>query len=183
MKEGDYVTVGQPLATLSQNNRLQLRADVSEKYYSILPLIRSAHFKTPYDDQVYKLDDLHGRMVGYGKAADDVSFYIPVTFEFDNRGNIIPGSFVDIYLLTRPVEQALTLPISALIEEQGLYFVYLHVHEEAYKKQEVKLGFNDGERVQILSGLHEGDEVVTTGAYQIKLASASNAIPAHTHHH
>lgn len=183
VKEGDYVTVGQPLATLSQNNRLQLRADVSEKYYSILPLIRSAHFKTPYDDQVYKLDDLHGRMVGYGKAADDVSFYIPVTFEFDNRGNIIPGSFVDIYLLTRPVEQALTLPISALIEEQGLYFVYLHVHEEAYKKQEVKLGFNDGERVQILSGLHEGDEVVTTGAYQIKLASASNAIPAHTHHH
>lgn len=183
VKEGDYVAVGQPLATISQNNRLQLRADVSEKYYSALPLIRSAHFKTPYDDQLYKLDDLHGRMLGYGKSSDDASYYIPVTFEFDNRGNIIPGSFVDIYLLTRPMEQVLTVPVSALVEEQGLYFVFLRVHDEAYKKQEVKLGAENGEAVQIISGLHEGDEVVTVGAYQIKLASASNAIPAHTHHH
>ena len=167
----------------SLHNRLQLRADVSEKYYSALPLIRSAHFKTPYDDQLYKLDDLHGRMLGYGKSSDDASYYIPVTFEFDNRGNIIPGSFVDIYLLTRPMEQVLTVPVSALVEEQGLYFVFLRVHDEAYKKQEVKLGAENGEAVQILSGLHEGDEVVTVGAYQIKLASASNAIPAHTHHH
>ena len=73
VKEGDYVAVGQPLATISQNNRLQLRADISEKYYSALPLIRSAHFKTPYDDQLYKLDDLHGRMLGYGKSSDDIS--------------------------------------------------------------------------------------------------------------
>ena len=44
VKEGDYVTVGQPLATISQNNRLLLRADVSEKNYARLPMIRSAHF-------------------------------------------------------------------------------------------------------------------------------------------
>lgn len=183
VKEGDYVTVGQPLATISQTARLQLRADVSEKYYSALPLIRSANFMTPYDDKLYKLDDLHGRLLGYGKSSDDASFYIPVTFEFDNKGNIIPGSFVDIYLLTNTMEQALTVPVSALIEEQGLYFVFIRVHDEAYKKQEVKIGANDGEKVQVLAGLHEGDEVVTNGAYQIKLASASNAIPAHSHNH
>ena len=33
------------------------------------------------------------------------------------------------------------------------------------------------------SGLKPGDEVVTRGAYQIKLSSASNAIPAHSHSH
>lgn len=183
VKEGDYVTVGQPLATISQNNKLVLRADVSEKYYSALPMIRSAHFKTPYDEQVYQLDSLNGRLLSYGKSSENNSFYIPVLFEFDNKGNVIPGSYVEIYLLGKPMEQVLSVPVSALVEEQGLYCVYLRLDEDCYRKQYVTLGADNGEAVQILSGLKAGDEVVTQGAYQIKLASASNAIPAHTHSH
>ena len=53
VKEGDYVTTGQALMTLTQIRRLQLRADVSERYYGALKQITSAHFKTPYDDKVY----------------------------------------------------------------------------------------------------------------------------------
>lgn len=183
VKEGDYVTVGQPLATISQNNRLLLRADVSEKNYARLPMIRSAHFKTPYDDKVYKLDELDGRLLSYGKSSGNNSFYIPVLFEFDNKGAVIAGSYVEVYLLGKPMEQVLSVPTSALVEEQGLYCVYLRLDEDCYKKQYVTLGADNGETVQILSGLKTGDEVVTKGAYQIKLASASNAIPAHTHHH
>ena len=183
VKEGDYVTVGQPLATISQNNRLLLRADVSEKNYARLPMIRSAHFKTPYDDKVYKLDELDGRLLSYGKSSGNNSFYIPVLFEFDNKGAVIAGSYVEVYLLGKPMEQVLSVPTSALVEEQGLYCVYLRLDEDCYKKQYVTLGADNGEAVQILSGLKTGDEVVTKGAYQIKLASASNAIPAHTHHH
>ena len=77
----------------------------------------------------------------------------------------------------------ITVPVSALTEEQGLYFVYLKLDEECYRKQEVAVGASDGIRVEIISGLHEGDNVVTHGAYNVKLASASNAIPAHTHNH
>lgn len=183
VKEGDYVAVGQPLATISQNNRLVLRADVSEKYYAHIPMMRSAYFKTPYDDQVYKLDELNGRFLSYGKSSANNSFYIPVLFEFDNKGAIIPGSFVEVYLLGNPMESVLSVPHSALVEEQGLFFVYIRLDEECYKKQEVSLGADNGERVQILSGLKTGDQVVTKGAYQIKLASASNAIPAHSHSH
>lgn len=183
VKEGDYVAVGQPLATISQNSRLVLRAEVSEKYYQYLPAVQSANFRTPYDDKVYKLSDLHGRMLSFGKASDANSFYIPVTFEFDNKGDVIPGSFVEIYLLTSPMEEVLSVPVSALIEEQGVYSVFIRLDEEGYQKREVKLGANNGSEVQILSGLKPGENVVTQGAYQIKLASASNAIPAHTHNH
>ena len=183
VKEGDYVTVGQPLATISQNGRLVLRAEVSEKYYNYLPSVRSANFRTPYDNVTYKLSDLRGRLLSYGKASDTNSFYVPVTFEFDNKGAIIPGSFVEIYLLTAPMQNVISVPVSALIEEQGVYSVFVRVHEEAYKKVPVTLGADNGSEVQILSGLKAGDEVVTVGAYQIKLASASNAIPAHTHNH
>ena len=143
VKEGDYVTIGQPLVSVTQNRRLFLRAEVSEKYYP----------------------------------------YLPVTFEFDNKGDIIAGSFVEVYLLSSQLENVLSLPRTALTEEQGIYFVYLQLDEEGYKKQEVTLGADNGKNVQILTGIKPGDRVVTEGAYQVRLASASNAIPAHSHEH
>ena len=181
VKEGDYVSVGQPLATVTQNNRLFLRADVSERYYKYLNNITSANFKTPYDNQVYELEALNGKLLSYGKSAG--SFYVPVTFSFDNKGEVIPGSFVEIYLLSKDMENSIVLPVEALTEEQGLYFIYIQKCEESYKKQEVKLGASNGKEVQILSGVQPGDKVVVKGAYHVKLASASNALPAHSHEH
>lgn len=183
VSEGDYVQVGQPLVSITQNRRLFLRADVSEKYYGYLKNITTANFKTPYDDKVYELPELKGRLLSFGKASGAASFFVPVTFEFDNRGDVIPGSYVEVYLLSSPMNNVLALPHAALTEEQGLFFVYIQVDEEGYKKQEVTLGADSGKEVQILTGLNPGDRVVTKGAYQVKLASASNAIPAHSHEH
>lgn len=183
VKEGDYVTVGQPLMTLTQNRRLFLRAEVSERYYKYLSGVVSANFKTPYDDRVYALDELHGRVLSYGKSTDDSLFYLPITFEFDNRVDVVPGSYVEIYLLSGEMKDVMVLPKTAITEEQGVNFVYLQVDAEGYKKQEVKLGADNGREVQVLSGVHAGDKVVVEGAYHVKLASASNAIPAHTHEH
>jgi multidrug efflux pump subunit AcrA (membrane-fusion protein) len=106
-----------------------------------------------------------------------------VTFEFDNRGDMVPGAFVEVFLLSGERQGVISLPESALTEEQGLYFVYLKLDDECYKKQEVQLGTSNGERVEILSGLKDGDTVVTRGAIHVKLAAASNAIPAHSHNH
>ncbi|WP_320934772.1 efflux RND transporter periplasmic adaptor subunit [Bacteroides nordii] len=183
VKEGDYVSIGQPLVSVTQNRRLFLRAEVSEKYYPYLRTIGSANFKTPYDNKVYALKELSGRLLSFGKSAGDNSFYVPVTFEFDNKGDIIPGSFVEVYLLSTPMENVISLPRTALTEEQGLFFVYLQLDEEGYKKQEVTLGADNGQSVQILTGVKAGDPVVVNGAYQVKLASASNAIPSHSHEH
>lgn len=183
VNEGDYVTVGQPLLTVTKNKRLFLRAEVSERYYSALKGISSANFKTPYDDRVYKLSDLKGRLVSFGKASDANSFYIPITFEFDNKGSVVPGSFVEVYLLSSVIPNVISVPRSAITEAGGLFFVYVQADEEGYLKKEVKLGADNGSEVQILSGLQAGDKVVTNGAYQIKLAASSSAIPAHSHEH
>lgn len=183
VKEGDYVTIGQPLVSVTQNRRLFLRAEVSEKYYPYLRTIHSANFGTPYNNKVYELSSLNGRLLSFGKSSGDNSFYVPITFEFDNKGDVIAGSFVEIYLLSSPLENVLSLPRTALTEEQGVYFVYRQLDEEGYQKQEVTLGADNGKSVQILTGVKPGDRIVTEGAYQVRLASASNAIPAHSHEH
>lgn len=79
------MTVGQPVATISKNRRLQLRADVSENYFNELKKIRGANFMVSYNNKVYRLEDLHGSLLSFGKAAAESSFYIPITFEFDNH--------------------------------------------------------------------------------------------------
>lgn len=183
VKEGDYVSVGQPVASITQNRKLYLRADVSERYYGMLSTIRSANFKPSYSEETFSLKELDGRLLSYGKATDDAAYYIPVTFEFANRGNIVPGAFAEVYLLSDERQNVISLPVSAITEEQGLNFVYIQLDETCYKKQEVTLGCTDGNRVEITSGLKGGESVVTQGAIHVKLASASNAIPAHSHSH
>ncbi|MDR1221521.1 MAG: efflux RND transporter periplasmic adaptor subunit [Tannerella sp.] len=180
--QGDYVSVGQAIATVSQNRRLQLRAEVSENYFKALRSIGGANFQTSYDNTVYKLSDLNGRLLSFGKASDGQSFYIPVTFEFDNVGDIVPGSFVSVYLLSNAQDGVISVPVAAVTEEQGLTFVYLQLDEEGYKKQEVTLGQSNGDRVQILQGLKQGDRIVTKGVYQVKLAAVSSVMPeGHSH--
>ena len=180
---GSYVEVGQPVAVVTQTRRLQLRAEVAERDYAQLSKVSAAHFIPSYTDKLYKTSELNGRLVAYGKAASDVaSHYIPVTFEFDNVGDIIPGSYAEVYLLTSPEEGVVSLPVAALTEEQGLYFVYVQVCAEEYEKRSVHPGRRNGERVEILHGLHHGERVVTHGAYHVKLASMSTAIP-HGHSH
>ncbi|MDR2810264.1 MAG: efflux RND transporter periplasmic adaptor subunit [Tannerellaceae bacterium] len=181
VKEGDYVETGSPLATVSQNNRLQLRVEIPEKYYSSLPLIHTAAFRTPYNDTFYPLADLNGRLLSYAKSMDANAFYIPVTFEFDNKGDILPGGYVEAFLFTSPIPNTFSIPLSSLIEEQGIYSVFIRKNENEYRKQAVTLGADNGSEVQILSGLKTGDEVVTEAAYHLKLASASNSLPEHHH--
>ena len=77
----------------------------------------------------------------------------------------------------------ISIPETALTEEQGAYFVYVNIHDDEYRKQEVKIGETDGIRREILKGLNVGDVVVTRGAVQVKLASVKGTIPGHTHNH
>lgn len=182
VKQGDYVSIGQPIATVSQNRRLQLRAEVAEGYFNELKAIRDANFITPYNNRVYKLSELNGRLLSTGKASDKTSFYIPVTFEFDNIGEVIPGSFVEVFLLSSPQDNTISVPVTALTEEQGVYFVYVQIEDEVFQKREVKPGESNGRNVRILSGLSGGEKVVSKGAYQVKLAGTSAVIPeGHSH--
>lgn len=183
VREGDYVEVGQPLALITQNRKLFLRADVSESYYRQLSTLRTAHFRPAADQQTYALSELNGRLLSYGKSSGATSHYLPVTFEFDNRGDIMPGAFSEVWLISSPIEGALTLPKTALVEEQGSYFVFIQLDEEGYRKQLVTIGGNDGRQIQILSGVKAGQRIVVEGAQQVKLAATSNAIPAHSHEH
>ena len=180
--EGDFVEMGQPLATVSQNRRLQLRADLPQRYYRELRTIKTANIVDPATGESYRLADCGGRLLSVGRIADSGSTLIPVTFEFDNRNDLPQGAIVEAYLIGAPIAEALVVPVTAVTEAQGLYYVYVQLDADCYERREVALGASDGERVQLLSGIEAGDRVVTRGAVNVKMAAASGAIP-HSHQH
>ena len=182
VSEGDYVGVGQPLATVAQGKHIYLEVEVSQRYYPYLSSIRSARFSVPYDERVYDVGEMNGRLLSYGKSSGE-AHYIPMTFEMDNVCDIVPGACVEVFLIGQAMEGVVVLPRSAITEEQGSHFVYRQVDEEGYVKQPVVIGGDDGREVLISSGVEVGQPIVVSGANQLKLASASHAIPAHTHNH
>lgn len=184
VREGEYVQAGQTVATVTRSCNLQLRAEVPERYFAMMDRFRSANFEMSYGGGVYSLDELHGHLVARGREADGGSGYIPVTFEFAHHSGIVPGAFADIWLLTETRHGVISVPTSALTEQQGVYYVYVEAHEAGeYERREVRIGGNNGRRTEILAGLKAGDRVVTAGVTQVRLAGASNALPAHTHEH
>ncbi len=181
--QGQYVAEGQPIATISQNRRLVLRVDVPSAQFEKLATVTAANFKMAGDDVLYSTTDLNGKLVSFSKSIEGNSPFVSVTFGIDNKGGIIAGSFTDVYLKTGSVQDALVVPVSALIEEQEHFYVYVQTAGESFEKREVKTGATDGSSTQVLSGVAEGERVVTKGAYQVKLATLSGAMPAHGHEH
>ena len=181
--DGQFVEEGTPLIEITSNRRLILQAEVSQSHLQKLQKVKSANFKTPYQTEVQSLDDYNGKLISYGKVINPGSSFIPVLFELDNLHDLIPGSFVELFLLTNPSKMELVIPKSALMQDYSLNYVYIQTGGESFEKREVKLGVDDGVNIQVLSGVSEGEWVVTEGAYQIKMASMSSTIPAHGHEH
>ncbi len=184
VKEGGYVAVGDPIMTITQNRRLQLRAELPENEAKWLKRINSANFRVASDEKTYKLSSLNGKLVSWGKSSATDSYYVPVTFEFDHVDNILAGAFAEVYLLADARPDVLSVPLSAIVEEQGVCYVFVQVPGEpdAFLKKEVTTGEDNGERIEIISGVKAGDIVVTKGTYQVKLAATSSVIPeGHTH--
>lgn len=181
--DGEYVEIGAPIAVVSKNAKLNLRADLPERYAANLPMIKSALFKPSYSESTIDLKELNGRRISSNTAVASTPGYIPVMFEFNNNGKVVPGSFAEVYLVGSSKPNSLVLPIEAVTEEQGEYFVYARLDEDCYMKKSVTLGMNNGKDVEILSGISAGDEIVTSGAVIIKMAANTGAVPGHNHNH
>ncbi len=181
VNDGDYVETGMPIATVSSNNVLILQADLPERYAKMN--IHTANFKPAYSDSVYSISSLGGESITPIKSATTIAGYIPICFSFNNSDGLMANSYAEVYLIGATRHNVLSLPVSALTEEQGDYFVYEKIDEECYAKHLVKTGMSNGINIEILSGIDPGMEIVTKGAVIVKLAANSGAVPGHSHEH
>lgn len=181
VSEGDFVGVGTPIATVVGGGKKQLAVSVPQRYYSLLPTINDARFTTPVSEEQFTVSALGGSKKQSSTSVAAGSTLVEMLFEFP-AGNFPDGTFAEVTLLGAERGGVLTLPLSAITESQGLYYVYVQLDEECYMRREVRIGDDDGLNVEIIEGVDPGEMVVTRGAVNVKMASFSGAIP-HSHSH
>lgn len=179
--EGQYVAVGEPLATVSSDKELTLRVELPRRYLAMAPTISEAVIEQAYAAPVRIALKSAGSPVA---RAGSASAFVPMYFTVAAGSGLTPGATFTAYLAGAAREGVVSLPLSGISEQQGAYFVYERVHPEAYAKRRVQLGASDGERVEIVSGIEPGAVVVSEGATAVRLAETGSAIPeGHTHNH
>ncbi len=182
VRNGAYVEAGQAVLNVAQSKEVFLQAEVPTRYAPVIGNITSATIRSQNGGRAYSLEELGGRIVSAGRNAGPDHFLIPVTLSVSNTVGFIQGEFVEIYLRTRTDAQALTVPLTALLEEQGLFFVWVQLSPELFEKREVKIGSSDGQRVEVIRGLSAEERIVTEGAVMVRLAQATGTLDAHSGH-
>jgi Cu(I)/Ag(I) efflux system membrane fusion protein len=85
--------------------------------------------------------------------------------EVNNVGRrLVPGMIVNV-AFTVAADSAMTLSVDAVLDSGAKKRVFVAKDESRYELREVETGWQDGDRVEIKSGLKEGEKVVTTGAF------------------
>ncbi len=181
--DGEYVETGHTLVTISSNNNLMIRADLPQQYFQQLRDIYTANFRPAYTDKAYSIEEFNGTLIATGSSVAENNHYLPVYFKVENDGRLLEGAFTELYLKTKEKVSCLTVPLNALSEEQGKYYLYIQVTGESFTKRSVNPGRNDGMQIEIISGLKSGERIVTNGVMLVKAASMVTSVAGQGHSH
>jgi RND family efflux transporter MFP subunit len=179
---GAFVEAGAPLFRVTDLTQLWLEARVPESDATQLGAVRGASLILDGADEALELPA--DALVGRGHVVDPVSRTLPVLFAVDNSsGRFFVGAFARAFLVHGDERRALTVPESSLVDDGGVSVVFVQVEGEAFERRVVRLGARDRGAVEVLAGVSPGEHVVSRGAWSVKLAASSGAIPAHGHSH
>ena len=181
VSSGQYVKAGDPVMIISENNSLYLKAEVQTRYYSALRNIVGANVSIQ-DGKTYSVKDLNGKLISVANAVEEGSPLLSVLYKIDNSLDLIPGTYVNLYIKTESSNLGIVVPNTALVEEMGRFFVYIQKTPELFEKRLVEVGSNDGKSSQILKGIEVGERLATKGAVLIKLTQSSGAVDPHAGH-
>jgi membrane fusion protein (multidrug efflux system) len=119
-----------------------------------------------------------GQVTRQSFALDDASKTMLVEADLPNAGlSLRPGMYAMIKVGVEKHTNALLIPAEALVMEKANAFTFVADGGKA-RKTAIKIGFNDGAKVEILSGLTENESVILVGKMALADKQAVNAVEA-----
>jgi cobalt-zinc-cadmium efflux system membrane fusion protein len=116
-----------------------------------------------------------GVISNIGDLVDPATRTTPVRIVTANpHGLLKKDLFVDIVIHDRTSEEVLVVPTAAVLyDDDNAPFVYLRVGDGKFSQRSVKVGAQQGDDLQILEGLQQGDVVVSQGSVFLQFANTS----------
>ncbi|MBO3706026.1 MAG: efflux RND transporter periplasmic adaptor subunit [Candidatus Accumulibacter sp.] len=182
---GAYAQEGSALFHIVDRSALWLELRVPEAEAARLATPSGAAFRVDgIGDSFEIVPGRNGRLIAVGAAVDPTTRTLPVLFEMtapDARLRI--GMAVKAQVFAGPAREAVAVPVSAVLDENGIATVFVMIGGESFVRQSVRVGVCDGDWVEVVEGLEPGQRVVSRGAYLVKLAASNTGQIGHGHAH
>lgn len=159
---GETASAGAALITVMDTSSLVAKAHIAQSQAQQMKIGDAASILVPG-----VADPVPAKVALISPALDPGSTTLEVWLKTDNKsGKLKVGTPVKISITGHTVQNALKVPASAILTaEDGSKSVMVVGADGTAHKKAVQLGIQDGEDVQITSGLTTADTVITTGAY------------------
>ena len=159
IEEGSFLGVGDPVARILQIDTLKIQVGIPE---SDVPTVRNL------DRFDMTVDALGGRSFTgqyhyLQKTTDSLARLYNLEIRLENPGHeILPDMFVRVAIVKNRDEQGLGVPMYSLITRGDRTGVFV-ANQDIARFVPVETGFQDGWKIQVVSGLSAGDHVVVVG--------------------
>lgn len=163
VSEGAYISPSTIIATLYNISPAKIEFAVPGRYSTQVSPGKKIRFSIESDMIVYE-----GEVYAIEPRIDPDTRTLKLRALADNRnGNLLPGQFVKVELILQSSNNAILIPTEAVIPEQNGKKVFIAKNgkaEEVY----IETGIRTANSLEVTSGLHIGDTVLTTGILQLR---------------
>ena len=145
-----------PVVRLAQTSKLRLVLAIPES------VAAQIHLGDPVKVRVQALQqDIEGKVSRFADSLDRQTRTMETEIDFDNRdGHLIPGMYAETRLSLREKKDALTIPLEAVTRNGNDATVLAVNAQNIVEERHVRLGLEDEKRVEVVSGLTDGDRVI-----------------------
>jgi HlyD family secretion protein len=158
--EGEMASTGAPLLTVMDVSRVVARANIPQEQAVYLKVGDAATINLGGGS-----DDIPGKVIVVSPAVDSASTTIQVWVQAANPGERLrPGSSVRVSIVAETVKDAVVVPPAALLPNaEGETTVMVVGADSVAHERKVEVGVREPDKVQILSGVKPGEQVITVG--------------------
>ena len=159
---GEMAAAGTPLVTVMDTSSVIARAHIPQDQAALLKVGDKASV-TAHGEE----DPVDGKVTVVSPALDPNSTTVEVWIQAKNpKGRFRPGTSVQISMFSRTIPNSVVIPAAAVLTnpDGGSYVMLAGSDNRAHQKA-VKTGIHQGDEVQIVDGVAEGDRVIASGAY------------------
>ncbi|MFC1791476.1 efflux RND transporter periplasmic adaptor subunit [Gemmatimonadota bacterium] len=162
---GAMVDESTEILTIMDPNLLWVEAEIYERDIARIRIGQEAEVTVP----AYPEDTFRGAISYIADVLNPETRTITIRTEVANTGlKLKPGMFADLTIELNHNGQAVAVPVGAVLDDHGRPFVFVRIHDLHFEPRLVTVGATEGGYVEIVSGLAAGEEVVTTGNFQLK---------------
>lgn len=170
LTRGEVVETTENLFVIADLSQVWVQANIPEKDIPFVHSIRATG-GTQADVRInaYQGEIFKGTITYVGDVLDPATRTMMLRLELPNTdGRLKPEMFATVRLFSETQPDRLSVPESALQRDQGKTFVFVQRTATEYELREVQVGESNGTNISIVTGLTEGEPVVTEGAFVLK---------------